>query len=717
MSRPDQPRPPRSIDGHPTGPGDGEPSSQGDSSGEPDDGKRPAPAGKQRRNFNEAAHKLPRSIPRRVAIDGDADEYPASGAESAGETDVIAHASRAVLALGALGVVYGDLGTSPLYTEQVTFGFKATQPITLPGVYGIISLIFWSTAIIVSTKYAGFIMRAHNRGDGGVMALAALCRRHRVPRAALLVTLGIVGASLFFGDGMITPAISVLSAVSGLEIAAPGVAHLVVPISLVILVALFAVQRKGSGTVGWLFGPVMLVWFFSLAATGIPEVVAHPGVLQALSPSWAVRFFIDHRFQAFLTLGGVVLCVTGAEALYADRGHFGPGPIRIAWFGLVWPAVIVNYMGQAAWLIDHPQAPHSSTFNPFFSVVPSWFQLPEVILATAATVIASQAVISGSYTVARQAVQLGFLPRLRVVHTSEMEGQVYVPAVNWILAAGVVALVLAFRSSGNLAHAYGFAVTGTFILDTILFLNVSRALWHTPKWRLVLLGGLFLTVEVAFFLANVAKLLQGAWLPLAVAVVASVVMLIWRSGQVIVTRNRIHKEGDLNEFLDCLGDVKPPLQRLPGTAIFLNASGETTPLALRSLVEHTHTLPEKVLVVSIAPRNVPHVPRERRFSVRRMGRGRYPVLHVVINSGYRDTISVPLELQLARKHGHLERNLDLEGASYFISRITLSETNSPEMARWRKKVFLTMARNAASPIEHFGLPVDRTVMMGSNVSV
>ncbi|HTW13352.1 MAG TPA: KUP/HAK/KT family potassium transporter [Solirubrobacteraceae bacterium] len=678
-------------------------------------------ASTRRRSFNEAAHKLPPSLPpREMATDSDEAEAKLDGATAAGgeHTDVVAHAGRAVLALGALGVVYGDIGTSPLYTEQVTFGFKAAHHVTVAGVYGIVSLIFWSLTIIVTTKYAGVIMRAHNRGDGGIMALAALCRRNKVVHAAGLVTLGIFGASLFFGDGMITPAISVLSAVSGLEVATPGVAHLVVPFSIAILVALFMIQRKGTGTVGWLFGPVMLAWFLSIALIGLPEVLKHPGVLEAVSPTWAARFFVDHGFRAFLTLGGVVLCTTGAEALYADRGHFGPGPIRFAWLSVVWPAVLLNYMGQAAWIIDHPTSPlNVNKFNPFFSVVPSWFQLPEVVLATAATVIASQAVISGSYTVARQAMQLGYLPRLRVIHTSKMEGQIYVPVVNWILAVGVLALVLIFQNSNGLANAYGFAVTGTFILNTILFLSVARALWNTPKWQLALLGALFLTVEIAFFLANVAKLFHGAWLPLAAGIATSIVMLTWRSGQVIVTRNRVAQEGDLVEFLDQLASVRPPIHRVPGTAIFLNASRETTPLALRGVVEHTHALPEKVLIVSVVDASVPHVRRERRFSVERMGRGLCPVLHVSVRNGYQDTNSVPELLQLARKLGYLQRNLDLEGASYFISRMTIAETKQPGMARWRKKLFLMMARNAASPIEHFGLPVERTVLMGSQVSV
>ncbi len=677
----------------------------------------PAP---RRRSFNEAAHKLPQSVPTHTDPTG-GEDYDGSEeltAEDEAQIDVVAHAGKAVLALGALGVVYGDIGTSPLYTEQVTFTFPAAHHITPTGVYGVISLIFWALAIIVSIKYASVIMRAHNRGDGGIMALAALCRRNRVPRAAMLVTLGILGAALFFGDGMITPAISVLSAVSGVELVTPGVTSLVVPISIAILVVLFLLQHRGTGTVGKLFGPVMMLWFVSIALIGLPEVVKHPAVLQAINPVWGARFFLDHGLKAFLALGGVVLCATGAEALYADRGHFGPGPIRIAWFSLVWPAVLISYMGQAAWIMDHPKAPLDvTTFNPFYSVVPSWFLIPEVALATVATVIASQAVISGSYTVARQAMQLGYLPRLRVIHTSEMEGQIYVPIVNWMLAAGVLALVLIFQNSNGLANAYGFAVTGTFVLNTILFLSVARAMWHTPRWRLALLGVLFLTVELSFFLANLAKLLHGAWLPLAAAIATSTVMLTWRAGQVIVTRNRNEQEGDLNDFLNALADAKPPIHRVSGTAVFLNANGETTPLALRGLVEHTHTLPSRVLVVSIVARNVPHVLSSRRFATRRLGHGRCPVMHVVIRNGYRDRNSIPDLLKLARKQGVLERNLDLEGASYFISRISILETDERDMASWRKKLFLLMARNASSPIEHFGLPVERTVVMGSQVSI
>jgi KUP system potassium uptake protein len=682
-----------------------------------------------KRSYNMAAHKLP--------VDQDEDRKVSSGlvtkapvqlADQAAaangharkhEPDVIAHASVALLGLGALGIVFGDIGTSPLYTEQTVF-LPGSQmaPATVAGIYGIVSLIFWSLMVMVSIKYAGFIMRAHNRGDGGIMALAALCKRHKVAHTVTLVTLGIFGASLFFGDGMITPAISVLSAVSGLEVAAPGLASLVVPISVVILVGLFVIQRRGTGTVGGLFGPVMLIWFTAIALIGGHELVLHPSVLQAFSPFWGVRFFLDHGIHAFIALGGVVLCVTGAEALYADRGHFGPNPIRLAWFAIVWPAVLLSYLGQAAWILDH--AHHlgkPASFNPFFSVTPAWAQFPMVILATAATIIASQAVISGSYSVARQAMQLGYLPRLRVIHTSRLEGQIYVPVVNWALATGVIALVLIFQSSSGLAYAYGVAVTGTFILNTTLFLVVSRAMWKTPSWKLAILGTLFLTVEVSFFLSNLYKLFHGAWLPLAAGLAVSTVMMTWRRGSEIVTRNRIQKEGSLDEFLAELNKNKAAVKRVPGIAVFLNSGRETTPLAMRAEVEHNHTLHDKILVASVEMASVPHVMRADRFALNRLGHGLFQVIHIHIRTGYQDTQNVPEALMLARKMGLLERNLDLEHASYFLSQIRIQPTEAPGMRAWRKKLFLAIARNAASPIEHFGLPVERTVSMGSQIDV
>jgi KUP system potassium uptake protein len=668
--------------------------------------------GTPRRVLYEAAHKLETVPESAVEV-----ERPVPRSFES-DRDVVAQAGRAVLALGALGVVYGDIGTSPLYTEQTIFSsYRATAHVTPAGVYGVASLIFWALMVMVSIKYAGFIMRAHNRGDGGIMALAALLQRNKVATGAALVTLGIFGTGLFFGDGIITPTISVLGALQGINVATPTLTHLVVPLAVGILIGLFVLQRFGSGTIGWLFGPLMLVWFGVIAILGLSQVVNDPAVLQGLSPSWAVRFMADHGAAGYLMLGGVVLAVTGAEALYADRGHFGASPIRIGWFVLVLPALMLNYLGQGAWIIHHPHASHTSGFNPFFQMAPHSLLWPLVVLATFATIIASQAAISGSFSVARQAVQLGFLPRLKIRHTSKQEGQIYVPIVNWGLCVGVVALTLVFRSATKLGDIYGVAVTGTFILNTVLFLAVARLLWRTPKWRLAPLAVLFLTVEVAFFSSNIAKINHGAWLSLVIGAVVSIVMLTWRRGQGIVTRNRTEKEGPLGEFLDGLAHIDPPLLRVPGTAIFPNPSKDTTPLALRATVEHSHALHDKVVIFSVEPVSVPHVDREDRFVVTVMGQGLFRVIHLVDRIGYRDRVNIPDALALARKLGFLERNLDLEHASYFVSKITITPTDDPGMKRWRKDLFVALARNAASPIEAFCLPSERTVMMGSQVGV
>ncbi|HEY6526954.1 MAG TPA: potassium transporter Kup [Solirubrobacteraceae bacterium] len=668
-----------------------------------------------KRNFNEAAHKLGYwPVTAEARPKKDTGPSAAIRAASDDERDVVAHAGKLVLALGALGIVYGDLGTSPLYTVQTIFTqhADAARP-TIAGVYGISSLIFWALIMEVSVKYAGFIMRAHNRGDGGIMALSALIQRRKVPRAAALVTLGLLGAGLFFGDGMITPAISVTSAVEGLKVATPSLSHLVIPISLAILVGLFAVQRYGTGAVGWMFGPVILVWFFIIAALGLVEVAQHPGVVQGLSPTWAARFMADHGVDGWLTLGGVVLCVTGAEALYADRGHFGAGPIRATWFSIVLPAVMLNYLGQSA-LILHD---HAARTNPFYLLAPTWGRLPLVFLATAATIIASQAALTGSFSVAKQAVQLGFLPRIRIVHTSELEGQIYVPLINWALCAGVVTLVLVFRSSAHLADIYGVAVTGTFILDTTLFLAVARSLWGTAKWKLALLGAVFYTVEIAFFTSNLSKVGHGAWLPLLVGLIVATIMVTWRKGRDIVTRNRTTHEGSLDEFLDGLCNAKPPIVRLPGTAIFLNPGKETTPLALRAQVEHNHAFHEKVVICSMVPVSIPRVDKTDRYVSERLGKGLFKIHHITVRVGYHDSWNVPEALANARKHGFLDRNLDLEHASYFVSRMTIVPTSAPGMSRWRKQLFIGMARNATSPIDHFRLPSPRTVMTGSQVEM
>jgi KUP system potassium uptake protein len=674
-----------------------------------------APRSGGRRSFNEAAHKLSHwpvgPAPRRER--GPSDAFMAATDD---DRDVVAHASKLVLALGALGVVYGDLGTSPLYTVQTLFShqYRDTVHATPVGVYGVTSLVFWALIVIASVKYAGVIMRAHNRGDGGVMALAALIRRKRIPRATLLVGLGLLGAGLFLGDGMITPAITVTSAVEGLKVATPGIAPLVVPIALVILIGLFLVQRFGTGAVGWLFGPVLLLWFLVIGVLGAGQVIAHPAVLQALSPTWGARFIIDHGVHAWLTLGAVVLCVTGAEALYADRGHFGANPIRVAWFAVVLPGVMLNYLGQGALILGH----HSDSRNPFFLLAPNWAQLPLVFLATLASVIASQSVISGAFSVARQAVQLGFLPRLRVVHTSETEGQIFVPTVNWALMIGVVVLVLVFRSSTRLTDLYGMAVTGTFVLDTTLFVAVARSLWKIPVWKLAGLAALFWIVELAFFSSNLTKIPHGAWIPLLVGLVVAQVMYTWQMGRELITRRRNQAEGSLQEFLVGLCETESPrIVRLPGTAIFLAPSKATTPLALRAQVDHYHAFQEKVVIVSLDTVAIPHVDPDDRFSVERVGKGLFKIAHITIHVGYRDRQNIPEQLALARKRGLLDRNLDLEHCSYFISRMTIKPENDPGMPRWRKKLFVLMARNSSSPIDHFGLPGNRTVLSGSQIAL
>ena len=671
-------------------------------------GKKPG----EKRVFNEAAHKLGYWKPEAPSKDDESEAVRKRfEALKDNQRDVVTDASKAVLALGALGVVYGDIGTSPLYTEQVIFTtHKAAAQATTAGVYGVVSLIFWALTIIVSIKYAGFIMRAHNRGDGGIMALASLIQRNRLARRAALVTLGIFGAALFFGDGVITPAISVLGSVQGLKVIDPDLAHLVVPISVVILLGLFFIQRRGSGTIGWLFGPVIMVWFIAIGLLGLHQVLKDPAVFQALSPTWGARFLIDHGVAGFLTLGGVVLAVTGAEALYADRGHFGAAPIRLGWFALALPALMLNYLGQGV-LIRHDP---STASNPFFLMVPHWAQYPMLFLATAATIIASQAAISGSFSVARQAVQLGFLPRLSILHTSKMEGQIYVPIINWGLCIGVIALTLIFQSADKLGDIYGVAVTGTFILNTVLFIAVARFLWGTPRRRLVPIAILFLTVEVAFFTANIAKIEHGAWLPLVVAAVVSIVMINWRRGQVIVTRNRNAREGPLVEFLERLPSEDPPITKSPGVAVYLNPRKETTPLALRIEVENTRTFSHRVVIVAVDMVSIPHVDEFERFTVEEIG-GEFRIFHVTIRAGYHDAVDIPASLRLCRKQGLLEKNLDLEHAAYFISRIVIKPTDDSPMRAWRKKLFVAMARNTASPIDAFHLPSEKTIIVGAQV--
>ena len=560
-------------------------------------------------------------------------------------------------------------------------------------------------------------MRADNEGEGGIMALIALIREKGLQRRfaqVALVALGIFGASLFYGDGMITPAISVLSAVEGIEVVEPSLHELVVPITLVILAVLFTIQRLGTGAVGRWFGPVMALWFTLLAVAGLHEVVKEPGILRAISPTYAVSFMFEHGHVAFIALGSVVLTVTGAEALYADMGHFGRSPIRRAWFALVFPALILNYMGQGALILRTPTAIDS----PFFLLFPHWSRIPMILLATAATVIASQAVISGAFSVTRQAVQLGFLPRLTIRHTSGREiGQVYVPVVNWGIFAAVVALVVGFGSSAHLAAAYGIAVTGTLAIDTLLFFVVVRVLWKKPLGLVA--GGLavFLTVDLTYFAANLPKIRHGGWFPLTIAAVIFLVLTTWQRGRRIVTANRTAQEGPLRDFVDRVHHRTPPAYRTPRTAIFLNASAETTPLALRANLEHNNVLHEVVVIVSVVTERVPHVPEIQRVTIDDLGYADDGITHVTARFGFLDDVDVPRTLRRAAKRLEGEEQVDLRGATYFLSRITIVRTDQPGMARWRKKLFMAIARNTSNPVAYFGLPDDRTVVLGSHVEL
>jgi KUP system potassium uptake protein len=510
---------------------------------------------------------------------------------------------------------------------------------------------------------------------------------------------------------MITPAISVLSAVEGLKIAAPASADFVIPITLAILVTLFAIQRFGTTLVGRIFGPIMAVWFTVLAILGLAEIVKEPAILRALSPTYAIAFFLDHGSAAFLALGSVVLAVTGAEALYADMGHFGRPPIRRAWFALVLPALILNYLGQGAKLLSDPSAADS----PFYRLVPTWGQIPMVILATFATVIASQAVISGAFSVTRQAVQLGFLPRLNIRHTSrDAIGQVYVPAVNTTLLLAIVALVIGFGSSTKLASAYGIAVTGTLAIDTILFFFVVRVLWRKPLWLVLTGAGAFLVVDLAFFSANLTKVLHGGWFPLGIAAIVFTLLMTWRRGRDIVTRNRIEEEGPLQAFvLELNGSDDPPV-RVRGTAVFLSGSGNTTPLALRFNVEHNHVLHEHVVVLKVETQSVPHVPESDRLEIDDLIIEDDGITLVTARFGYMDDPDVPAALRLAVERGLL---CDAARASYFLSRITIQPVRGHELAMWRKKLFVAISRNSASPVGYFGLPEDRVVSLGSSVEL
>lgn len=613
------------------------------------------------------------------------------------------------LAVGAIGVVYGDIGTSPLYTMREVFtGAHGVAP-EHDNVLGVLSLVTWALIVVVSLKYAIFIMRADNRGEGGIMALLAVALR--TPhlgkrRAALMTILGMFGAALFYGDGVITPAISVLSAVEGLEVAAPGLQPYVIPITVLIITGLFLFQRRGTASVGALFGPVMLVWFVVLAVLGVANIAAQPSVLAAVNPLYALEFALHHRLHAFLALGAVVLAVTGAEALYADMGHFGRAPIRRAWFLFVLPALLLNYYGQGALIITRPAA----VTNPFYLMAPEWFLYPMVLIATLATIIASQAVISGAFSLTRQAITLGYAPRMQFQHTSSHEiGQIYVPLVNWMLYVSVIALVLGFRSSSALASAYGIAVTGTMIIDTILAFVVVRALWRWSAWRAGLFLALFLAVDLSFFSANTVKVLDGGWFPLVLGLFVFTFIATWRRGRELL-RKRMRADGMPLDILITSLAHNPP-HRVPGTSIFMTTDLDAAPRAMLHNIYHNKVLHERVVLMTIAVQDVPHVPETERVNVECLKRGFYRVL---VSYGFKDSPNIPRAMELCADRGLEFRMME---TTFFLGRETVVPKAMRAMALWRQKLFVWMFRNAGTATEFFRIPTNRVVEMGTQVEL
>jgi KUP system potassium uptake protein len=625
---------------------------------------------------------------------------------------------RLAVVVGALGVVFGDIGTSPIYTLQTVFSPDDPHPVTptTDRVYGVVSLIFWSATLIVTISYVLLAMRVDNDGEGGILALITLLRRWarggRAKVTMLLAGLGVLGAALFLGDSMITPAISVLSSVEGLKVIRPSFEDWVVPITVVIIVGLFAVQRFGTSAVGRFFGPVMITWFTAIGACGVWGITKEPGILKALSPTYAIAFMSDHFSAAFFALAAVVLAVTGSEALYADMGHFGRKPIAVGWIFLVFPACALSYLGQGGLILSD----RAAVSAPFFLLTPGWARVPMVLLATAATVIASQAVITGAFSVTSQAAQLGYLPRLRVLHTSRSErGQIYVPWINWLLLVSVLTLVFAFRSSAALAAAYGMAATGTITLTTTLFFYVAWKTWRTPWWLLAIGAVVLLGVDLLFLAANLTKIPHGAWLPLVIALTAFTIMTTWQRGRQLVTTRRAGMEGSLHEFAHELSD-DPNVSVVDGTAIFLNRGSTTVPLALRANVEHNHIRHQHVVIVAVEIDTVPRVADSERVTIDDLGHPGDGLTHVMLRFGYTETPDVPAALATLTPE-QTEGRLDLDNATYFLSKIELRAGDTPGMAGWRKRLFVATSHITADASEHFGLPRDRLVLLGAHVDV
>jgi KUP system potassium uptake protein len=618
-------------------------------------------------------------------------------------------AGFAGLTVAALGIVYGDIGTSPLYVLKTVFdpvnGLKLDQA----NLIGVLSLIFWSLMVVVSLKYVILIMRADNHGEGGIMALLALAVSSVADRPGLrhvLLMLGVFGAALFYGDGVITPAISVLSAVEGVELVTPLLKPYVVQITLVILVALFLMQKRGTAGIGKVFGPVMVAWFAVLAVIGVVNLLKAPQVLTALNPLAGLSFCLHHGWLAFVALGSIVLAVTGAEALYADMGHFGAAPVRMSWISMVLPSLTLNYLGQGALLLTNPKALE----NPFFLMFPHWALVPMVVLATLATVIASQAVISGAYSMTKQAVQLGFLPRMTILHTSVREvGQIYVPAVNTALLIAVIAAVVGFRSSTALGSAYGIAVTGTMLITTLLTFFVIRYSWNLPLWVCIASTAFFVLIDVTFFSANLLKIVDGGWFPLLVGGLIFVGMVTWAKGRQLLSTSLRADAIELKPFLKSV--LADPPMRAPGTAVFMNGEADLTPTALLHNLKHNNVLHETNLFVTVHTQEVPWVPFAERARAEALCKGCWAV---ALNFGFKNDVDVPAALELLQGHGI---ELDPMTTSYFLSRATVVPTLGAGMAPWREKMFASMHRNAASAADFLNLPPNRVVELGTKVQI
>ena len=624
--------------------------------------------------------------------------------------DPSGRSTRAALTLAALGVVFGDIGTSPLYAVKETFSPDQGIPLNAANILGGVSTIFWALMIVVSLKYVMLIMRADNRGEGGIMAMIALASKAVKDQAHLrgpLILIGVFGASLFYGDAVLTPAISVLSAVEGLEIGTGAFKPYVVPIAVGVLVALFALQRHGTAVIGKAFGPVTMAWFLALGAGGVYGIVQHPAVLAALNPMHALGFLTGHGVASFVVLGAVVLAVTGAEALYADMGHFGKGPVRIGWFSLVGPALVLNYFGQGALLMARPEAVQ----NPFYLLFPAWALYPMVALATAATVIASQAVISGAYSLTRQAIQLGFLPRMNVVHTSAQEfGQIYIPAINWTLCAAVLAAVIGFGSSSELAGAYGVAVTGTMLVDTLLTFFVIRYGWGYPLWLCVSATGFFLVIDIAFFGATLVKVFDGGWFPLLIGAIVFTIMTTWHRGRDILFVRLNEQSIPLDPFLKSL--FRDPPNRVPGTAVFLTATPDATPHALLHNLNHNKVLHERVVFLTVEVRDQPWVSFDERVVCQRLGNGCW---RVRVRYGFMNRPDVTRALELC---GALGLELEPMSTSFFLSRqLIVPSAAVGGMAIWRERMFAAMSRNSGNVTDYFNIPANRVIELGTRVQI